>query len=78
MRTLLFSAMAALALSACNPPPAHDTRGEHAGTTAPPAPASNAPAGTPERNVPGGGSGTAASEQQESGDGNGRARDASH
>lgn len=64
MRTVLFSAVAALALSACNQAEPTD-QGKHADTIEQPAPA---PAGdASSRNVPGGGSGTAASEAQDSG-----------
>jgi hypothetical protein len=68
MRTVLFSAVAALALSACHQAEPTD-QGKHADTIEQPAPAP-APAGdASSRNVPGGGSGTAASEAQDSGHG---------
>jgi hypothetical protein len=68
MRTVLFSALVAMALSACNQPEPTD-QGKHADTIEQPAPAP-APAGdASSRNVPGGGSGTAASEAQDSGHG---------
>ncbi|MEK0265870.1 hypothetical protein QT383_06060 [Stenotrophomonas rhizophila] len=66
MRTVLFSALAAMALAACNQAEPTD-QGKHADTIEQPAPA---PAGSASsRNVPGGGSGTAASETQDSGHG---------
>lgn len=67
MRTLLFSALAAMALSACNQAEPTD-QGKHADTIEQPAAAAGS---EPARNVPGGGSGTAASEQQDSGHGTG-------
>lgn len=66
MRTLLFSAVAIMALSACNADERADP-GRHADATTQPAPTNTAPADAPARNVPGGGSGTAAAEQQDSG-----------
>ena len=65
MRTVLFSALAALALAGCNPP-APTTQGKHADAIEQPTPAAGS---EPARNVPGGGSGTAASEEQDSGHG---------
>jgi hypothetical protein len=68
MRIVFLSALAALALSACN----QDQRteqGQHADAIEQPA-AATAPAdAASSRNVPGGGSGTAASEEQDSGHG---------
>ena len=66
MRTVLFSALAAMALAGCNKAEPTD-QGKHADTI-------EQPAATPatsdaSRNVPGGGSGTAAAEEQDSGHG---------
>lgn len=66
MRTVLFSALTAMALSACNQAEPAD-QGKHADTIEQPAPAPTGNASS--RNVPGGGSGTAASEAQDSGHG---------
>jgi uncharacterized lipoprotein len=65
MRIAVLSAVAVLTLAACSEPE-RTGQGRHADTIEQPAPAT--PAGnTAARNVPGGGSGTAASEQQNSG-----------
>ena len=63
MRALLLCAMAAMALSACDQGERTD-KAQHADAVRQPPPASE-----PARNVPGGGSGTAASEEQDSGAG---------
>nr|KAJ9627505.1 hypothetical protein H2204_009732 [Knufia peltigerae] len=64
MRVLLLCAVGALALSACDQSERAD-QAQHADTVRQTPPA----AGEPARNVPGGGSGTAASEEQGSGAG---------
>jgi hypothetical protein len=66
MRTVLLIALAAMAVSACSQAE-HPDQGKHADTI-------EQPAATPatsdaSRNVPGGGSGTAAAEEQHSGHG---------
>ena len=68
MRTLLLTALATMALSACSQAE-HTDQGKHADTIEQPATARAA--GDTSRNVPGGGSGTAASEAQDSGHGTG-------
>ncbi|MEN5203078.1 hypothetical protein ABE473_01245 [Stenotrophomonas sp. TWI700] len=68
MRIVLLSAVAALALSACSQGERTE-QGKHADAIEQPA-AATAPADDASaRNVPGGGSGTAASEEQDSGHG---------
>ncbi|PII21690.1 hypothetical protein CR919_01675 [Stenotrophomonas sp. LMG 10879] len=64
MRVLLLCAVATMALSACNQREPTD-KAQHADAVRQNPPAASAPA----RNVPGGGSGTAASEDQSSGTG---------
>jgi len=64
MRVLLLCAVATMALSACNQREPTD-KAQHADAVRQTAPTG----GSPARNVPGGGSGTAASEDQSSGTG---------
>ncbi|NYF35044.1 hypothetical protein [Stenotrophomonas sp. JAI102] len=68
MRTVLLSALAAMALSACGQAERTD-QGQHADAIEQPAAATAPAGGDTARNVPGGGSGTAASEEQDSGHG---------
>ncbi|MNV13130.1 hypothetical protein D3C71_1037580 [compost metagenome] len=71
MRVLLFCAVAAMALSACGQGERTD-QAQHADAVRQTAPTGSEPA----RNVPGGGSGTAASEEQDSGAGANDGKDA--
>lgn len=68
MRVLLLCAVATMAVSACNQGEPTD-KAQHADAVRQTPPAASAPAaaGAPGRNVPGGGSGTAASDEQASG-----------
>jgi len=68
MRIVLLSALAAMLLSACGEADRND-QGQHADAIKQPAAATVPGDGNSVRNQPGGGSGTAASEQQSSGEG---------
>jgi len=68
MRIVLLSALAALALSACSQDERNE-QGQHADAIEQPAAATAPAGGEAARNVPGGGSGTAASEEQDAGHG---------
>ncbi|HGM7298710.1 TPA: hypothetical protein ACKP7S_000450 [Stenotrophomonas maltophilia] len=77
MRIELLSALAAMMLSACGEAERND-QGQHADAIEQPSAATAPVDGDSARNLPGGGSGTAASEEQRSGQGTGTPAERRH